>query len=221
METYSKTLSLAVFCAALAACGGKSGNTSSTGNASDTSATAIAVPARMHLLNTSMEDIFKHANPLQITENGDLLTQPLAQGDSTPVFKIQSSSDFIDFLEKQKAAKQIRLAAWDMNDALYNEFLDGTPDKPISDNSITQRNILNAKEMLYFKMWFILTLQENSRTPKEAYDKIYGKLNEICNDCIPLIPAQIEKFQQLLKDNPNNFGIFELLSAQQMMSYGI
>lgn len=220
METYTKTLSLAVFCAALAACGGKSGNTANTAG-TDTTATVVTVPARLPLLTTPMEDIFKYANPLQITANGDLLTQPLPQGDSSPLFKIHSSNDFIDFLEKQKAAKEVRYNAWDMNDALYNEFLDGTPDKPISDNSITQRNILNSKEMLYFKMWFILTLIESNQTPKMAYDKIYGKLNDICNDCIPLIPAQIEKFQQLLKDNPNNFGIFELLSAQQMMSYGI
>lgn len=207
-------VSVLLLAAMMESCGGNSHQEQA---ASDSSKTAA--PASIAFETSSLETIFQYAQPLQLTADEQVLTKPRS-GD-TSVVTLSSGTAFIDYLAQLKAAKHIRYDAWELNDLIYNEMIHGDRRHTISNQNLLDRKVLTAKELKYYQLWFVITLRESSVYPQDAYQKIYTKLNDICKDCIPLEEAQIQVLQEKLKTNPQNFGIFEVLSAQQMNSYGI
>lgn len=181
-----------------------------------------ALPGSINLQTSSLSELFRLTTlPLWLDDQGNArLKMETAPADSS-LMRIETSMDFMNYLEKQKQLKNSRYNALELNNKIYNEFYGMDRGKFLSNGNLLQRGILNEWELKCYQLWFVLTLRDNGDTPQAAYQRIKNKLNDICRDCTALESGQMQSIEQRLQEEPNNFGVFELLSVQQMNSFGI
>ena len=133
---------------------------------------------------------------------------------------IENGFDFEQYLDAQKNTGKISHDYFGMLGALENVFHGATQEDIISDRNVVAQKALNDLELKCYKMRFILSLKDGYANEREAYNQIYRKLNELCNNCTLLTEQQITFFQDAL-NGKINWGIFGKLSTQQMVNFGI
>lgn len=210
----------------LSSCGGDqatqvdTGNTKNTNSADNSSITRNVTenPMTIDFQTADLSEYIVKDKPIFINKEEQLVTQ-LPGGDDT-YFTLNTANDLEKFLSTMKKEEKARYDCWGMHDKLYDVFYEADLEKPILDRHILAQKVLSEKEIKYYKLWFMLTLKDNTENPENAFFKIRTKLNQLCRECASLSEEQLKKLEAELKEN-NSFGVFEEMRVQQINSYGI
>jgi len=203
------------FIGSLWSCGGDATTTTTTGEGGTDSANTTAKV--MDFKTVDFCTIFNIEFPQKWS--ADFKIHP-SNSEEAGLTTIENGFDFEQYLQKQKKASQIGRDYFQMLGALQNVFDGATQEDIISDRNVISQKALTELELKCYRMRFLFSLKDNYADELDAYAQIHRKLNELCNNCTLLTEQQIDYFSKVLKGE-TCWGVFEKLTTQQMVSFGI